>query len=206
MVMSQPDVPDFQDYLRYCERFAVLQSTDGIAPTQRPLTFRRYRLVAARGGDVDELLFPKLELGKRVYLASPLGFSEVGEPYRHAIHDALEALELEVFDPWDWEGHGPFSRDGAVDRGRQNFQVLETCGRVLAVLDGPDVDSGTACEIGYARALGRRIDGIHSGARPTPEATPPVNLQVLTAILDSGGNIVTGLDELGDLSWGSVPP
>lgn len=36
---------------------------------------------------------------------------------------------------------------------------------VVAVLDGPDVDSGTAYEIGYARAKGKPVVGLKTDLR-----------------------------------------
>jgi nucleoside 2-deoxyribosyltransferase len=65
---------------------------------------------------------------------------------------------------------------------------------VLALLDGADVDSGTAAEIGFAAALGIPIVGVRLDFRPSGdnEATV-VNLQVAHFIEASGGCIVRAL-------------
>ena len=67
---------------------------------------------------------------------------------------------------------------------------------MLAILDGDDVDSGTASEVGYACALGRPVVGLRSDLRNSGdnEATL-VNLQVEWFVLESGGQLLTGLDE-----------
>jgi len=43
--------------------------------------------------------------------------------------------------------------------GRRNQDAIDSCDYVLACLDGPDVDSGTSSEIGYAHAKGKVIFG-----------------------------------------------
>ncbi len=43
--------------------------------------------------------------------------------------------------------------------------MIERSGRVIAVLNGPDVDSGTAWEIGYACARDKELLGIHEDDR-----------------------------------------
>jgi nucleoside 2-deoxyribosyltransferase len=40
---------------------------------------------------------------------------------------------------------------------------------VVAVLDGPDADSGTCFEVGYAKALGKPVIGIRTDTRPSQE-------------------------------------
>jgi nucleoside 2-deoxyribosyltransferase len=43
--------------------------------------------------------------------------------------------------------------------------MIEQCDIVLSVLDGPDADSGTCVELGYARAKGKRIVGVRTDFR-----------------------------------------
>ena len=46
-----------------------------------------------------------------------------------------------------------------------NIVNLVNCDVVIAVLDGPDVDSGTAFECGYALAVGKPIIGLRTDIR-----------------------------------------
>ena len=63
---------------------------------------------------------------------------------------------------------------------------------VLANLDGQDVDSGTAAEIGYAFAKGKPIIGYRGDLRLSSDNVgSTVNLQVEFFIRESGGEIVT---------------
>lgn len=106
-----------------------------------------------------------------VYLASPLGFSPEYRAYRERIKARLAQLGYQVFDPWEQ----PFSKaireaSGiedyheriaaftrlAKDIGAVNEEAIRECDILLGVLDGADVDSGTASEIGFAMATGKR--------------------------------------------------
>jgi len=42
---------------------------------------------------------------------------------------------------------------------------LSRCDMVVALLDGADVDSGVAFEIGYARGLGKPVLGVRTDYR-----------------------------------------
>jgi nucleoside 2-deoxyribosyltransferase len=64
------------------------------------------------------------------------------------------------------------------------------------VLDGVDVDSGTAAEVGYAVALGKPVVGLREDLRPGGEnAATPVNLQVAHFIAVSGGAVCSTVDD-----------
>ncbi len=78
-----------------------------------------------------------------------------------------------------------------------NDRAIRECHVVVAVLDGADVDSGTASEIGFAYALGKRIYGYRGDLRSTGDNEGSiVNLQVEYWIENSGGCIVTNLTAL----------
>jgi len=136
----------------------------------------------------------------RLYLASPLGFAESTQAYREDLHEALDALGMEVVDPWDAVVEEPLSRAGALSLGARNLVSISTSRRVLAVLDGCDVDSGVASEIGYAAALGLRCDGLRTDFRLSGECPElGVNLQVASLIHFSGGRIVRRLEDIPSL-------
>lgn len=52
---------------------------------------------------------------------------------------------------------------------RQCLAGLDACDVVVAVLDGPDADSGTAFEVGYAYALGKPVVGVRTDYREQQE-------------------------------------
>jgi nucleoside 2-deoxyribosyltransferase len=76
-------------------------------------------------------------------------------------------------------------------------KAIEAADGLVAVLDGTDVDSGTASEIGYGSALGKQIIGYRSDSRLSADnESLVVNLQVEYFIRRNGGTIVRKLDEL----------
>jgi nucleoside 2-deoxyribosyltransferase len=147
---------------------------------------------------------------RKVYVAGPLGFTEPGRHYHGAVVlPALVDAGFEPLDPWvlDDDARDVFALEpGHRDRvarlpdvnraiGARNAELIWSAACVLAILDGSDVDSGTAAEIGYAAALPRPVIGLRTDLRPggDNEATT-VNLQVQWFIEASGGTICTTLD------------
>jgi nucleoside 2-deoxyribosyltransferase len=135
--------------------------------------------------------------GPRCYVASPLGFSEPGRHYLDSV--LLPALRevVEVVDPWSFPSAGAVAgRSLALELGRRNAEAIDGCSLLVAVLDGQEVDSGTASEVGYAAARGLRCFGLRSDFRESGEEGVAVNLQVEYFIAASGGVVARSLDEL----------
>jgi len=141
----------------------------------------------------------------KVYLASPLGFAPSSKAFLQELKTEFKKSGHAVVDPWD-EGAKLFSEYAAKTRrmspeekmeelkqlnrriGEANRRAIEGVDAVVAVLDGPDVDSGTASEVGYAFARGKLIVGYRGDIRLTGEnAATVVNLQVQYWIEESGG-------------------
>ena len=147
----------------------------------------------------------------RIYLAGPLGFSEIGRAFMPRLNDALTALGHEVLDPWTLTDtaavqrmdYGPARRDAwrALNRviGANNRAAIDRADAVLAVLDGADVDSGTAAEVGYAFARGKKILGYRGDFRLSADNDgATINLQVEYFIRESGGDIIAAIADLSD--------
>jgi nucleoside 2-deoxyribosyltransferase len=150
---------------------------------------------------------------KRVYLASPLGFAGSTRRFMQELEQVLSA-HVEIDNPWSFEtvAAEEFAEaDRLRDREEHRFahhalnhriaaaneEAIRSADWLIGVLDGVDVDSGTAAEIGYAFALGKRIWGLRTDFRTTGDnAGSTVNLQVQYFIEASGGRIVTTIDEL----------
>ena len=147
----------------------------------------------------------------KIYVASPLGFTAAGSLYSASV--LLPAVNAAGFEPLDpWSVSPEIQRVFELPRGdperarvladtnrvvgKNNAAMIRASSGVLAILDGDDVDSGTAAEIGYAAALSRPIVGLRTDLRVTGdnEATL-VNLQVEWFIADSGGRLTTRLDD-----------
>jgi nucleoside 2-deoxyribosyltransferase len=97
--------------------------------------------------------------------------------------------------------YGPERRDAwlwlNVEIGGNNRAAIHKCEGVLAVLEGTDVDSRTAAEIGYAFAKGKPIVGYRGDFRLSADNEGPiVNLQVEYFIRQGGGEIVTAFADV----------
>src|SRR5215468_11498401 len=146
---------------------------------------------------------------KHIYLAGPLGFSEGGNLFKEALTKKLKKHGYKVIDPFKLTPQSKFqkiSRLPTLEQQQQAWKVLnpqiarrgqqaiDECNAVLAVLDGPDVDSGTAAEIGYAFARGKPILGYRGDFRLSSDNEGSlVNLQVEYFIRASGGEIITAI-------------
>jgi len=119
---------------------------------------------------------------------------------------------LEPINPWDLtdtkeiravqEMRNPEERRRAWQTlntkiGERNREGIDSCEIVLACLDGPDVDSGTASEVGYAFGRGKKVIGYRGDFRMSGDnEASVVNLQVQYWIDASGGSIVRSFGEL----------
>lgn len=142
-----------------------------------------------------------------VYVASPLGFSDAGRYWlgRYLL-PRLSGAGMEVINPWGpamgmaspelMAAAGRMTRVEAIALGEQNIKGIRRSDAVLAVLDGADVDSGTAAEIGFAAGIGKRVVGYRGDFRLSSDAASmAVNLQVQAFIEGSGGSVHYAVDE-----------
>lgn len=140
----------------------------------------------------------------RCYVASPLGFSESGSLYyRQVLLPALRSV-VEPVDPWSLTSPEEVAnahakgrdRELALEIGLRNARAIERSTLLVAHLDGQEVDSGTAAEVGFAAARGLRCFGLRCDLRQSGEPGMAVNLQVEYFVVASGGVICSGLPEL----------
>jgi nucleoside 2-deoxyribosyltransferase len=149
----------------------------------------------------------------KIYMASPLGFSEAGRAFYKGVLRKVKRLGYTPIDPWTLTAKAKIDRVqkipyGAKKRdawrklngeiGGNNRAGIDRADMVLAVLDGVDVDSGTAAEIGYAFAKGKPILGYRGDFRLSADNDgATVNLQVEYFVRQSGGDIITKVADLG---------
>jgi nucleoside 2-deoxyribosyltransferase len=154
-------------------------------------------------------VLPEAHARPRIYTAGPLGFTPYGETYHHdEVMARLAGAHFEPRDPWDIpeDAQRVYDRRDTADVhdlehanrevGLSNTDLIRQSDGMLAILDGTDVDSGTASEIGYAAARGIPVVGLRLDTRVTGDNRATiVNLQVESFIRQSGGEIVRTLDE-----------
>ena len=143
----------------------------------------------------------------RVYLASPLGFADSTRAFMDHLMRELASDAVELVNPWDKSDDNDALRQAmaiphhdervaamaAINHriAAWNEAAIRSSDAVVAVLDGVDVDSGTASEIGFAYALGKRVIGLRTDFRLAGDNLGAVvNLQVQHFIDASGGRIV----------------
>ena len=146
-----------------------------------------------------------------VYLAGPSGFSDSGLLWHNTVlMPKVVAAGLIAVDPWDDQsaiaeimGRLPWGEERRNElvvanliKGRQDLAMVDSAAGMLACLDGQDVDSGTALEIGYAHKGGKLIVGLRTDIRISSDNEgSQVNLMIETCALDSGGIITSSVDE-----------
>ena len=150
---------------------------------------------------------------RKLYLASPLGFSPENTPYLNQIKAALTSQGFEIFDPWEQKQFADriakafresdysarVAAFGAIAReiGACNEEGIRWADTLLAVLDGAEVDSGTAAEVGFGSALGKACYGLRTDLRDSGDFVGlPINLQILHFIEKSGGRMFRSIAEL----------
>ncbi len=146
-------------------------------------------------------------MSKKIYLASPLGFADSTRGFMEALAADLSEM-VDVLNPWDdHRFDADFARAPSIENraerlalyhrinteiGRSNAASIDAADAVVAILDGVDVDSGTASEIGYGFAKGKRIEGLRTDWRLAGDNEGSVvNLQVQYFIEASGGSVHT---------------
>lgn len=148
---------------------------------------------------------------RAVYLAGPSGFYEAGRLWHESVVvPAIRQVGLVPKDPWADQSaivdlmtsmeFGGERREALkvanLRQGRNDLRLIDESQAVLASLDGQDVDSGTAVEVGYAFARGLLIVGLRTDIRWCSDNEGSlVNLMVETCIFDSGGILTASLPE-----------
>jgi nucleoside 2-deoxyribosyltransferase len=150
-------------------------------------------------------------VSRRIYLASPTGFSPEHTPYRKKVVKKLASMGFDVIDPWsvDWRPDIAQARTNAavfgvvayrpvaLKIGALNARGIDDCNALVAILDGTEPDSGTVAELGYAAGLGKACYGLRTDLRDVGDLPGlPINLQVQYFIEKSGGCLVRSIKGL----------
>ena len=116
----------------------------------------------------------------KLYLAAPL-FSEAERAFNLALAETLSAAGHEVYLPQrDTPMIDGTTRTTAIFR--VNLSALSKADAVVAVCDGPQVDDGTAWEVGYAYGRNIPVYGLRTDARRGQEPDERINLMILESL------------------------
>ncbi len=103
----------------------------------------------------------------RIYQAGPLfSAAEISwhKDFKRRLSDAGHDVQWpgDFFTPEEIESFGADAAKKIMERDRD---AVDACEVVVALLDGAQVDDGTAWEVGYAYARGKRVVGIRTDFR-----------------------------------------
>jgi nucleoside 2-deoxyribosyltransferase/predicted secreted protein len=128
----------------------------------------------------------------RVYLAAPL-FSEAERSYNRSIEELLRKNFFDVYLPQQ-AGNDSEIREKEEQRliFLKNLKALENADIIVAVIDGADADSGTAWEMGYAFACGKKVIGLRTDFRRSG------NHEKVNFMLEESAIVVTNANQLLD--------
>jgi len=138
---------------------------------------------------------------KRIYIAGPL-FSEHERKFLEEIAENLaRKLGLDprkdIFLPHRDAGDIGIHGEGRGEVFSIDLKFLDDANIVIALLDGSDVDSGTAVELGYAFARNKEIFGILTDWRrwsPTKQEAENIN-NMIWGVCGKGKRIFRKIDD-----------
>lgn len=132
-----------------------------------------------------------------VYLAGPL-FSDQDREMLLRIESAFRASGMRCFLPHREVGDlSPLKTTLGEELARQyvfdsDIKGVTDCSVLCALLDGPDVDSGTAAEMGFAHALAKPVFGLCTDSLRRGRT---IN-NMIWGVCDGGRTIYSCLDEM----------
>jgi nucleoside 2-deoxyribosyltransferase len=118
---------------------------------------------------------------RTVYLAAPL-FSEAELDFNRMLRDEIKSSGFNVFLPQEDSNNVKDRDDRQSIIFSKNEVAIDKSDIIVAVIDGADVDSGTAWEIGYAYARGKPILGLRTDFR-TLGKEGTVNLMIERSVV-----------------------
>lgn len=149
----------------------------------------------------ETLAKPKPVTKKKIYLASPYGFSlEQKEKLLPAIVKELEVLGAEVWEPFERNNQRDFSKSGwAYEVAQNDLNDVKEADAIFAVVNGTPPDEGVMVELGVAIALKKEIFLFRDDFRRCTDCEEyPLNLMVFSGLPHEGweNNYYKSLSEI----------
>jgi nucleoside 2-deoxyribosyltransferase len=126
---------------------------------------------------------------KKIYLASPYGFSiQWKEQLLPPFVAALADLGVEVWEPFARNNQVDFAREGwAYKVGQADLRDVVESDATFAIVNGTPPDEGVMIELGAAIALGKKIFLFRDDFRRcTDSERYPLNLMLFTGLPEVG--------------------
>ena len=121
---------------------------------------------------------------KTIYLANPYGFSEqLRATVLLTLIKALEAVGLEVWEPFERNNQDRLSSDWAYRIGQKDKQDVFDADAIFAVVNGVPPDEGVMIELGIAIALGKPTFLFRDDFRRAADSDEyPLNLMIFSGL------------------------
>ena len=126
---------------------------------------------------------------KTIYLANPYGFSaQQKAELLPPLVSALEALGLEVWEPFERNNQVDFAKAGWAYRiGQADFRDVAESDAIFAVVNGVPPDEGVMVELGMAIACKKPTFLFRDDLRRVAEGDEyPLNLMLFTGLPEDG--------------------
>ena len=121
---------------------------------------------------------------KKLYLASPYGFSKQTKQLLHEFIDIFNDLNIEVYEPFERTKH-IVQKEGewAYDLAKSNLDDLKKCDCIFAIVNGTPPDEGVMIELGIAIALKKEIFLFRDDFRKCSDSNQyPLNLMLFIGL------------------------
>ena len=121
---------------------------------------------------------------KRLYLANPYGFSKQTKNLLHEFIKIFEDLNIEVYEPFE-RTKNLIKKEGewAYDLAKSNFNDLQKCDCIFAIVNGTPPDEGVMIELGIAIALKKDIFLFRDDFRSCSDSNEyPLNLMLFLGL------------------------
>ncbi len=125
---------------------------------------------------------------KKIYIAGPLCNKQERE-FLEKIDKICKDLGFSTFLPHRDAGLYK-TKDDVKQISKKDIEEIENCGVMIGVLNGICVGAGTAWEMGYAEAIGKKVIGLKTD-RKVDESIADIS-----AVIAGKVNIVESLDDL----------
>ena len=133
-----------------------------------------------------------------VYIAGPL-YTPHERSYIEEIAQKLEKLGIITFVPHRDAGLCPPGEESTEFYFKKDIEYIDKSSIIIAILNGSDVDSGTAFEMGYGFAKGKLIIGLLDDTR-IANPKQQINLMIYNSCYNIFNNIDTLINYIKD--WG----
>ena len=121
---------------------------------------------------------------KKLYLANPYGFSKQTKKLLSDFINIFRDLNIEVYEPFErtkylTENNGEWAHDLA----KKNFDDLQKCDCIFAIVNGTPPDEGVMIELGIAIALKKEIFLFRDDFRNCADSNQyPLNLMLFLGL------------------------